>query len=232
VPGARLRTATERASRIVLDTDAGSFNARNVVNCAGLQSDRVARILGQSPPVAIVPFRGDYYVLSGASRRLVRDLVYPVPDPGLPFLGVHATRTTSGTVECGPNASLALGREAYERSQVDAEDVAEILGFPGIWRLGMRFPSVALRELTRSLSKRAFHKALTALVPAAKLGDLKPRAAGIRAQAMTREGVLVDDFVFVESERVVSVCNAPSPAATASLAIAESIVDRVMAQLK
>jgi len=177
-----------------------------------------------------VPFRGDYYVLEGSSRELVRDLVYPVPDPGLPFLGVHATRTTAGTVECGPNASLALGREAYERFAVDPGDLAEILGFEGVWRLGMRFPGVAARELMRSLSKRAFHRALTALVPSARLEDLKPRAAGIRAQAMTREGALVDDFVFVCSERIVSVCNAPSPAATASFAVAEAVVDRLLAQ--
>lgn len=232
VLGARLRSATERGSRIVLETDAGSFESNWVVNCAGLQSDRVARMLGQAPPITIVPFRGDYYVLGGPSKALVKHLVYPVPDPGLPFLGVHATRTTSGTIECGPNASLALGREAYDRLTVDPTDLSETLAFPGLWRLAMRFRSVAVREFMRSLSKRAFHRALTLLVPSARLEDLEPRAAGIRAQAMTRDGTLVDDFVIVESERVVSVCNAPSPAATASLAIAESIADRLLARAR
>ena len=231
VLGARLRSATERGSRIALETDAGRFESSWVVNCAGLQSDRVARLLGQTPPITIVPFRGDYYVLGGPSKALVKHLVYPVPDPGLPFLGVHATRTSSGTIECGPNASLALGREAYERLTMDPTDLAEALAFPGLWRLGMRFRSVAVRELMRSFSKRAFHQALMLLVPSARFEDLEPRAAGIRAQAMTADGTLVDDFVFVESERVVSVCNAPSPAATASLAIAESIADRLLARV-
>jgi L-2-hydroxyglutarate oxidase len=231
VVGARLRCATERGRRIVLETDAGTFESSWVVNCAGLQSDRVARMLGQSPPITIVPFRGDYYVLTGQSRSLVRDLIYPVPDPGLPFLGVHATRTTSGTIECGPNASLAMGREAYERLAIDPDDLAEILAFPGLWRLGLRFRSVAVREFMRSLSKRAFHRALTLLVPSARFEDLEPRVAGIRAQAMTPDGTLVDDFVIVESERVVSVCNAPSPAATASLAIAETIVNRLLTRV-
>jgi L-2-hydroxyglutarate oxidase LhgO len=194
-----------------------------VVVCAGLHSDRLAH----ATEMKIVPFRGEYYEVR--RRDLVRGLVYPVPDPRFPFLGVHFTRTIHGGLEAGPNAVLALAREGYRRRDVNVRDVLETITYPGFWRLIAKVWRTAASEVARSLSKRAFTRALQSLVPEIEPDDLVPAPAGVRAQALARDGALVDDFVLVERPGALHVCNAPSPAATASLAIAEEIVDRVMA---
>lgn len=215
----------------VAQSTAGEFEAACVVNCAGLQSDLVALRSGATPEARIVPFRGEYFQLRPSSRRLVRNLIYPVPDPLFPFLGVHFTRMVDGSVECGPNAVLALAREGYRKTDVRAADLARTLAHPGFARLVARHWRAGLAEAWRSLSKRAFVAALQRLVPAITDDDLTPAPAGVRAQAVRRDGSLVDDFLFEELGRVVHVLNAPSPAATASLAIAASIVDRVAQRL-
>ena len=214
---------------IVVRTTNGEVTSQRVVNCAGLQSDRVARILGQTPRVRIVPFKGEYYELVPDARPLVRNLIYPVPDPAFPFLGVHFTRMISGAVECGPNAVLALGREAYEPWHPNLADLyATFLGTPGFWRFASKHWKAAIGEVKRSLSKPAFVHALQRLAPTIRMDQLVPASAGIRAQAMLPDGKLVDDFVFEETGSILSVCNAPSPAATASIAIGGAIADRVL----
>jgi len=214
---------------IVVRTTKGDVATHKVVNCAGLQSDRVARILGQQSKVRIVPFKGEYFELVPEARGLVRNLIYPVPDPAFPFLGVHFTRMVSGAVECGPNAVLAMGREAYESWQPNIVDLSAIFfGTPGFWRFASTHWRAAIGEVKRSLSKPAFVRALQRLIPSIKSDQLVPAAAGIRAQAMLPNGKLVDDFVFEETGSILSVCNAPSPAATASLSIGNAIADRVL----
>jgi len=201
------------------------------VNCAGLQSDRVARLAGVDPGIAIIPFRGEYYKLRPERAALVRNLVYPVPDPDLPFLGVHFTRTIDGQVEAGPNAVLALHREKYDRWAVSARDVGAILGFPGFWRMARRFWRTGVGELGRSWSKTLFVRALQRLVPAVRAADLRWSGCGVRAQAVDRSGRLLDDFHIVENEAGVHLVNAPSPAATASLSIGKQLARRVLERL-
>jgi L-2-hydroxyglutarate oxidase len=215
----------------VVHSRAGDFLARHVVNCAGLHSDRVTALTGQVPAVRIVPFKGEYYSLVEAARHLVKNLIYPVPDPRFPFLGVHFTRGIDGSMECGPNAVLALGREAYDRFSLDPADLAETLGYPGFLRLARKFWRVGAAEMWRSLSKRAFVRALGRLVPAIQAPDLVRVPAGIRAQAVAPDGSLVDDFLFQDQEWATNVCNAPSPAATASLEIGSLIAERVLGRL-
>ena len=198
-----------------------------VVSCAGLQSDRVARMGGVDPAAKIVPFRGEYFVLREDRRHLVRNLIYPVPDPEFPFLGVHFTRMVQGGIEAGPNAVLAMKREGYRWSDLDVGDLAETLGFPGLWRFLRRYPHMAFYEVYRSLSRAEFCRSLQRLVPEIRADDLQPGGSGVRAQAMRRDGSLVEDFHFVESDHMLHVVNAPSPAATASLAIADEIVARI-----
>ena len=209
----------------------GMVTSRWVVNCAGLQSDRIARLTDPAFDVRIMPFRGEYYELTEQSRHLVRDLIYPVPDPRFPFLGVHFTRMIDGNVHAGPNAVPALAREGYRWRDVDGSDVKEILGSSSTWTLARRYWRTELGEIRRSLNKKAFVRALQRLLPAVTADDLVPSAAGVRAQAIGPDGALLDDFVFSESARAVHVVNAPSPAATASLAIGASIVDRLDAKL-
>jgi L-2-hydroxyglutarate oxidase len=182
--------------------------------------------------VRIVPFRGEYYQLSQQARGLVRNLVYPVPNPAFPFLGIHFTRGVDGSVECGPNAVLNLGRETYKKAQLDPTDLAETLLFPGFLRLLAKYHHIGAREMLRSLSKKAFVEAAQALVPRLEARHLIPAPAGIRAQAVSPSGVLVDDFLLAESEYVLSVVNAPSPAATASLQIGHHIALRVESALR
>ncbi len=231
--GAELRTgAGLRAVRVLpdglaLETEAGSFTTRFLVNCAGLHADRVAAMMGVRPPARIVPFRGEYYELAEGRRSLVRSLIYPVPDPDLPFLGVHFTRAIDGAVHAGPNAVLALSREGYGWGDVSLSDTAEALAYPGFWRLVARFPAVTAMELYRSLSKRRFAKSLRRLIPEVRVEDLVPGGSGVRAQALTPRGELVHDFLIVPAERSIHVCNAPSPAATAALPIGRAIVDRI-----
>jgi len=227
VTGARATAIRHAADEVVVETTAGEFAARHVVNCAGLYSDRVARLSGAVPPARIVPFRGEYYTLRPEAQSLVRNLIYPVPDPSFPFLGVHFTRRIDGRIECGPNAVLAFAREGYRKTTVNLRDLAETLTYRGFWRLTARHWRAGAGEMWRSLSKRAFVRALQRLVPEIEAKHLDAAPAGVRAQALDRDGNTVDDFLIEESDRVTSVCNAPSPAATASLNIGRLIVERV-----
>ena len=211
----------------VLETPAGEFEARHLINCAGLFSDRIAQLAGAANEVQIIPFRGEYFQLAPAADHLVKNLIYPVPDPSFPFLGVHFTRLIHGGAEAGPNAVLALAREAYRKTQFSLKDMAEILTYPGLWNFLLRHPSLIWDEGIRSLSRRLFAQALQKLVPEIREHHLLPGGAGVRAQAMLRNGTLLQDFCLLQKPRALHVINAPSPAATASLAIAEEIVARI-----
>ncbi len=213
------------AADIVVETNQGAFASTGLINCAGLFSDRVSRMAGADPQVMIVPFRGEYYDLIPERASLVRGLIYPVPDPRFPFLGVHFTRRVNGRVDAGPNAVLAFRREGYRRTDFSLRDLASSLAFPGFWRMGAKNWRSGLDEFHRSLSKAEFVRALQRLVPEVSAKDLVPGGSGVRAQAVTREGILVDDFKFVPSGRVLHVLNVPSPAATASLMIGRTIVE-------
>ncbi len=204
--------------------------ADRVVLCGGLQSDRLARLAGDRDGPAIVPFRGEYYRLVAAREDLVRGLIYPVPDPAYPFLGVHFTRRVAGGVDVGPNAVLALAREGYRRSDVSARDLRDTLAWPGFRRLARRHWRTGARELYGSLSRRAFVAQARAFIPELSTHDVEPAPAGVRAQAVDADGSLVDDFVISELGRVISLRNAPSPAATSSLAIAEHVTGKILAQ--
>jgi (S)-2-hydroxyglutarate dehydrogenase len=218
---------TRGADGVELMAGGMPFLARRVINCAGLYSDRVAALANVDPGVQILPFRGEYYALRPERRHLVRHLVYPVPNPEFPFLGVHFTRTVSGQVEAGPNAVLALAREGYRKGDFNWEDVREILGFPGFWKLSRRYWHEGMREMWRSLSKHAFLRSLQQLIPELEADDLVPAPAGIRAQALKTDGLLVEDFHIIQDDRGLHVCNAPSPAATASLEIGRHIAGRL-----
>lgn len=221
--GAEVRALRPTGGGWVAETTAGEFAGDFLIACAGLHSDRIARLAGESTGVRIVPFRGDYYKLS-AGRRLVRNLIYPVPDPNFPFLGVHFTRLARGGIEAGPNASLAFAREGYAKTAVNWRDLADAVSFPGLWNFLRRHPSMCGAEMRRTYSRAFFVAALKRLVPEVTEADIEPGGAGIRAQAMTPEGALVDDFLFVRRPNALHVLNAPSPAATASLAIGADIV--------
>ncbi len=227
--GADLRTG-ERVTAIrpgeptVVTTTAGEIETDVLVNCAGLHADRVARLAGVTPPVRIVPFRGEYYELVPERRSLVRGLIYPVPDPQFPFLGVHLTRMVDGSVHAGPNAVLALAREGYRWTALNPAELLDAATYPGLWRLGRRHWRYGLGEVRRSLSKKRFAASVARLVPAVGPDDLVPAGAGVRAQAIRPDGSLVDDFLIVRQGRQVHVLNAPSPAATSSLEIARHIV--------
>ncbi|SFQ45144.1 L-2-hydroxyglutarate oxidase [Amycolatopsis arida] len=204
------------------------LRADALVNCAGLQSDRIARLAGLVPRARIVPFRGEYYELRPERRHLVRGLIYPVPDPALPFLGVHLTRMLDGSVHAGPNAVLALRREGYRWADVSARDVAEVVRFPGTWRLARRYAvPTGLAEVRRSLSRRRFAASLARLVPAIGPDDIVRHGSGVRAQALRPDGSLVDDFLIETAPGQVHVLNAPSPAATSALEIARYVADQV-----
>lgn len=225
--GTRLKRVRRLAGELLLETSTGELRCRFLVNCAGLHGDRVARRCGVDPVVRIVPFRGEYYELVPDRRHLVRHLVYPVPDPAFPFLGVHFTRMICGGVEAGPNAVLALKREGYSRFSFAPGDALSTMLWPGFWRLARRYLRTGLAEQWRSLSKAAFVRALAELVPEITAADVRRSGAGVRAQALDRHGNLIDDFLLVDAERMVHVLNAPSPAATASIAIGETIADRI-----
>jgi L-2-hydroxyglutarate oxidase len=220
---ARVFGVARRDGGLVLETAKGAVEARALINCAGLQSDRVARLCGVEPGVMIVPFRGEYYELASERRSLVRNLVYPVPDPRFPFLGVHFTRMIAGGVEAGPNAVLAFRREGYTRTSFSVRDSAEMFAYPGFWRMAAKYWPMAIGEWHRSFSKRAFVRALQGLIPELRHEDVHPSGAGVRAQALDPRGSLLDDFRIVEADRMVHVLNAPSPAATASISIGETI---------
>lgn len=224
---ARVRRLKRRGGEWVAETDRGEFVSDFLVACAGLQADRVARMAGGETGIRIVPFRGDYYRLRKEREHLVRNLIYPVADPRFPFLGVHFTRMIAGGVEAGPNAVLALAREGYSRTAFDLRDALDALAFPGLWRFVARHAGMCWAELRRAFSRRLFCRSLQSLVPEVQPEDLEPAGAGIRAQAMTPDGRLVEDFAFLELPRSVHVLNAPSPAATACLAIGEEVAGRL-----
>ncbi len=229
--GAPVRAIRPGREGLELHMGAGRVAARYAINCAGLYADRIAALAGCEPSLRIVPFRGEYYVLRPERRTLVRNLIYPVPDPRFPFLGVHLTRRIDGRVEAGPNAVLALRREGYRWRDLDLGEAWETLSYGGFWRLARRYWRTGGGEVMRSLSRRAFVRALQRLVPAVEASDLVRAGAGVRAQALDPDGSLVDDFRIEESERMVHVLNAPSPAATASLCIGAAIADRAAAWL-
>lgn len=213
------------AGGLVLETTSGRIRTRNLIACGGLQADRVARLCGVDPGVRIVPFRGEYYQLAPGREHLVRNLIYPVPDPRFPFLGVHFTRMVRGGVEAGPNAVLSLKRYGYTRTSFSARDTLDMLRYAGLWRMAGRYWRTGLGEMHRSWSKAAFVRALQKLMPELTAADIVPAGAGVRAQALSPSGQLVDDFHIVPSERMIHVLNAPSPAATASLSIGRAIAD-------
>ncbi len=225
--GAKVIGIREKGDEVVVQTTRGDVTARYAVNCAGLYSDQIVRLSGHVPPARIVPFRGEYYLLSPEARHLCRNLIYPVPDPRFPFLGVHFTRTVTGEVECGPNAVLAFAREGYGWSRIHLRELWETLCYPGFRRLMRRHWRTGVGEMWRSFSKKAFARALQRLVPEVRAEHLQPAPAGVRAQAVAPNGSLLDDFVWIDTSRMVHVVNAPSPAATASLAIGKRIVERL-----
>lgn len=236
--GVDLRTNAEvvgirpQSGRWLVESRAGDIEADFLVTCAGLHADRVAALAGERREVRIVPFRGEYYTLRPERQHLVRHLIYPVPDPSFPFLGVHFTRMIRGGVEAGPNAVIALSREGYGRLELRPGDLADALAFPGLWRFLRKHPRASVEELRRSFSRDLFAASLRRLVPSIEATDLLPGGAGVRAQAMRSDGSLVEDFAFAEREGALHVLNAPSPGATASLAIGGEIAGRVVGRLR
>jgi len=220
-----VRAISMTAATIYLHTSHGTIGADGLINCGGLYSDRLACLAGLQPPCRIVPFRGEYYALKATSAHLVNHLIYPVPDPRFPFLGVHFTRLLDGRREAGPNAVLAWAREGYRKTTVNPAELAETLTYGGFWRLAGRYWRAGLQEMLRSYSKQRFARALRRLVPMTTADDLEPGGAGVRAQALDADGRLIDDFVLLAAPRSVHVLNAPSPAATSALAIADHILD-------
>lgn len=229
--GAEVIGMQDDGDSMKLETRHGTITARQVITCAGLHADQVARMSGQDPEMAVIPFRGEYYELTPDARRLCNHLIYPVPDPAFPFLGVHFTRVVDGRVECGPNAVLAFAREGYRFGTLNVKELAETLAYPGFRKLARRHWKKEAYEIWRSLSKRAFLKTLQRLIPDVRLDDLEDAPSGVRAQTVLPNGDLADDFVIKETKRVLNVCNAPSPAATASLKVGEEIVNRLLPKL-
>jgi L-2-hydroxyglutarate oxidase len=232
VTSARVESLVPTVGGTVLRSTAGDFEAAIVVNCAGLHSDRVTQMSGQHCEARIVPFRGEYYALRPEAEHMVRNLIYPVPDPSFPFLGVHFTRLIEGGIECGPNAVLAFAREGYNKTDVNVRDLFETLTYSGFQNLAAKYWRTGLGEMWRSLNKRAFVRALQRLLPSLRAEQLEPAPSGVRAQALTRDGDLVDDFMIIANDRVINVANAPSPAATASLNIGRMIVEKVSERLE
>ncbi len=227
VLGAKLKAVTHNSGQWRVSHGAGEADARVIVNCAGLYSDRVASQMGVDPPIRIVPFRGEYLTLRTAARGYVKSSIYPVPDPNLPFLGVHLTRRSDGTVEAGPNAVLAFAREGYDRWTTSPAELWNTLSYGGTWRLAKKYWRSGFREVARSFRKRLFVRDARRLVPDLSADDFEHRHTGVRAQALTPDGQLADDFVIVTTDNAVHVLNAPSPGATASLAIGRSIAGQV-----
>ncbi|RPI72312.1 MAG: L-2-hydroxyglutarate oxidase, partial [Ignavibacteriales bacterium] len=218
----------KKSNHLIVETTKGEFETKLLINCGGLQSDRIARKCGLNPDVKIIPFRGEYYKLKKEKEHLVKNLIYPVPDPKFPFLGVHFTRMIKGGVEAGPNAVLAFKRNGYGYSDISFGDLAEMFFYPGFIRMIKQHYVMGINEFRRSLNKSLFAKALQKLVPSIENDDILPGGSGVRAQALDRNGKLVDDFRIIETEKQVHVLNAPSPAATASLSIGNYIADIVV----
>lgn len=228
---ARVTRFTNDNGQVVIESKQGEVAAKHVVNCCGLQSDRVSKLSGHKTDSKILPFRGEFYELKPESQHLCRNLIYPVPNPAFPFLGVHFTRMIDGGVECGPNAVLAFAREGYRKTDVNLRDLAETLTYPGFLRLAAKYWRIGAGEMWRSFSKAAFVKALQRLMPEIRSDNLIPARAGVRAQAVAVSGNIIDDFVIQAADRIVNVNNAPSPAATSALNIGNLIVDRLDEQL-
>jgi (S)-2-hydroxyglutarate dehydrogenase len=236
--GGELRLSTKvngihtREREAVLETTKGDVRARLIINCGGLHSDRLATLAGAQPDARIIPFRGEYYELKPERRSLVRNLIYPVPDPQFPFLGVHFTRMIGGGVHAGPNAVLSLKREGYHRTSFDLGDFLDTMTYPGFWRLVRKHARSGLEEIYRSFNKNAFTRSLQKLIPEICEEDLVPAEPGVRAQALRSDGGLVDDFLIVNNRSGMHVCNAPSPAATASLEIGRVVAEQVDRRLR
>ena len=230
--GTKVNGIKTRESENVLETTKGDVSTRLIVNCGGLHSDRLATLAGAKPDARIVPFRGEYYELKPERRFLVRNLIYPVPDPQFPFLGVHFTRMIGGGVHAGPNAVLSLKREGYHRTSFDLADFVDTMTYPGFWRLVRKHARSGLEEMYRSFSKRAFTRSLQKLVPEIRDEDIVPAEPGVRAQALRPDGNLVDDFLIVNNRSAMHVCNAPSPAATASLEIGRVVAEQADRRLR
>lgn len=228
VLGARVEAVHERPDGTTLETLAGAFQTKFLINCAGLHSDRIAKLGGVETGMKIVPFRGEYYELVPEKRFLVKNLIYPVPNPNFPFLGVHFTRMIDGTVHAGPNAVLSFKREGYHKTDFSARDLAEVLAFPAFWKLAAKNADEGLKEMWRSFNKRAFVHSMQRMIPEIGIADVVPTHAGVRAQALLNNGALMDDFHIVAGRNSVHVCNAPSPAATASIEIGNAIVERIL----
>lgn len=228
--GCKALKVVRKGSQQIVETSSGAFECRLVITCGGLYSDKLAGMTVNNPDVKIVPFRGEYYKLTPEKEYLVKNLIYPVPDPNFPFLGVHFTRMAKGGVEAGPNAVLAFRREGYKKSDIHLGEFAETLAWPGFRKVAFKYWKTGIGEMYRSFSKAAFTKALQKLIPEIQESDLAPGGAGVRAQACDRTGGLVDDFMFLESDGAIHVVNAPSPAATSSLSIGSTVAD--MASLK
>ena len=225
----KLNTVKREGKDLILFTEYGKdYRTKFIVNCSGLQSDRIAKLFGVDPKLQIIPFRGEYYKLKKEKQYLVKNLIYPVPDPQFPFLGVHFTRMINGGVEAGPNAVLAFKREGYRKTDFSFRDILEMKLYPGFWKMAVKYYRMGLQEFRRSFSKELFVKSLQKLVPEIQFDDVEVGGAGVRAQALERDGKLVDDFRIVEAERMVHVLNAPSPAATASLSIGKTISEMVI----
>lgn len=225
-----VRAINEQPDQIRVDTSQGEFTGGFMVACAGLMSDRIVRMLGQTPAFKIIPFRGEYFLLPPQHNGIVNHLIYPIPDPDLPFLGVHLTRMIDGTVTVGPNAVLAFKREGYRKTDINLKDTAEMLTYPGLLKMLARNLKSGLAEMKNSLFRRGYLEQVRKYCPQLTLDDLRPYPAGVRAQAVAPDGSLVDDFLFVQSSRSLVVCNAPSPAATSAIPIGAHIVDRVSEQ--
>lgn len=230
----RLNTKVEKmheeSDQVIIETNRGTLKAGMVINCAGLHSDRVALAAGYKTDMKILPFRGEYYKLKPEKRYLVKNLIYPVPNPKFPFLGVHFTRMISGEVDAGPNAVLSFKREGYRKTDFNAKDLIDSLSFPGLWKMAGKFAKEGLDEYIRSFSKKQFTKSLQELIPEIQEDDLIPAPAGVRAQALRSDGNMVDDFHIIQGKRTIHVCNAPSPAATASIEIGKEVVNRIPEQ--
>lgn len=226
--GAAVTGIDERDGEITVQTGAGDFTARTLIVCAGLQGDRLAMMSGLDIDFRVLPFRGEYYRVSAARGELVKRLIYPVPDPNLPFLGVHLTRIIDGSLTVGPNAMLSLGRETYSGNYPVPQDIADMMSFPGFYKLMARFAAAGIYELRGSLSKQVYLERCRKYCPSLELGDLEYLEPGIRAQSVSSDGRLIDDFLFLETPRSLHLCNAPSPAATSALPIADEIVSRAL----
>lgn len=231
----RLNTKVEKilatSTHQVLETNNGTFETRFLINCAGLQSDRVAKLGQVDPKAKIVPFRGEYYELTPEKRYLVKGLIYPVPNPAFPFLGVHFTRMIDGSVHAGPNAVLSFKREGYKKTDFNLRDFTEVMTYLGFWKLAAKHADEGIKEIIRSFSKAAFVKSLQKLIPEVQADDIVPTHAGVRAQALMGDGKLVDDFLIVPGRNAIHVCNAPSPAATSSLEIGKAVAAAIPEQL-